>query len=321
MDKQILSDVLKAWGLTFKTTRPELAVAGSPERTEYRVVVEDDGSSFYLLESVAPALVSHKENIINALAHLHRCDIPFIQAYLPYQQNEYILNLYGRSWQLVPYFKGVVLDRPAYTREGWRGKILAEFLVEMKQKTGPIPGFNASLPFSLIQFIHGFQEKLRKFAPQILERLQPALILLGSGFMETHDCIPVSFCHGDYHPLNVIWSEKSMKAVIDWEFLGYKAELYDIANMIGCLGMEDPACLTGDMVYEFIKGAIVSGLWHKKSWDWLFEFVLALRFAWLSEWLRKPDPEMIELEMVYIELLLENRAKIESAWELKSGSA
>ncbi len=53
----------------------------------------------------------------------------------------------------------------------------------------------------------------------------------------------ISFCHGDLHPLNVIWGEKSIRAVIDWEFSGIKPEIYDLANMLGCLGMEDPANL------------------------------------------------------------------------------
>lgn len=317
MEKEIISEILLAWGIIFRAVRPELDVAGSPERTEFRIVVEDDLHRLYLLEAVAPALVGHKNNIIAALANLKQCNIPYIQPYLITPQKQNIVNFESRAWQLVPYIEGTVLDRPAYTREGWRGRILADFLLEMKRKTGPIPGFDAARPFSLIYFIREFLEKLHKHEPQLLDRVQPAVNLLRSSFFAAHDQMPVTFCHGDYHPLNVIWSEKGIKAVIDWEFLGYKAELYDVANMIGCLGMEDPSCLTGDLVFEFIHTAITSGLWHKNSWQSLFEFVLALRFAWLSEWLRKPDPDMIELEMVFIELLLDNRKIIEKAWELE----
>ena len=41
----------------------------------------------------------------------------------------------------------------------------------------------------------------------------------------------------------------------------------------------------------------------KFSLNYLTDFVLALRFAWLSEWLRKDDEEMLELELVYWEIL------------------
>lgn len=107
--------------------------------------------------------------------------------------------------------------------------------------------------------------------------------------------------------MNVIWSAAGINAVIDWEFLGFKPEIYDVAMMIGCLGMEKPQSLTGDLVFEFLKQFKGSGLIAEISWAFLFEFVLCLRFAWLSDWLKRSDREMIELEAVYIQLLLENR--------------
>jgi hypothetical protein len=39
------------------------------------------------------------------------------------------------------------------------------------------------------------------------------------------------------------------------------------------------------------------------------------RFAWLSDWLKRSDGEMIELETVYIELLLRNRVPLIRSWE------
>jgi homoserine kinase type II len=42
------------------------------------------------------------------------------------------------------------------------------------------------------------------------------------------------------------------------------------------------------------------------SWEVLIEFVIAIRFAWLSEWLRHDDLEMIALETVYMNLLTDN---------------
>jgi homoserine kinase type II len=135
-------------------------------------------------------------------------------------------------------------------------------------------------------------------------------------FLSVHDQLPVRFCHGDYHPLNVIWSEKGINAVIDWEFLGYKPEIYDIAMMIGCLGMEKPQSLTGDLVFGFLERLKESGLIAEISWSILFPFVLALRFAWLSDWLKRSDPEMIDLEAVYINLLLDNREIFTRSWEI-----
>jgi homoserine kinase type II len=47
------------------------------------------------------------------------------------------------------------------------------------------------------------------------------------------------------------------------------------------------------------------------------DFIVALRFAWLSEWLRKSDKEMIELEQVYMRLLIENKEQLVHSWGLQ----
>jgi homoserine kinase type II len=46
------------------------------------------------------------------------------------------------------------------------------------------------------------------------------------------------------------------------------------------------------------------------------EFVIALRFAWLSEWLRKKDEEMVQMETDYLLLLLDGREKLRQFWAL-----
>ena len=57
-----------------------------------------------------------------------------------------------------------------------------------------------------------------------------------------------------------------------------------------------------------------SGLISEISLDVFVEFVIAVRFAWLSEWLRHKDREMIELETVYMNLLADNYDMLKNAW-------
>jgi homoserine kinase type II len=45
----------------------------------------------------------------------------------------------------------------------------------------------------------------------------------------------------------------------------------------------------------------------------LIEFVIAIRFAWLSEWLRHEDREMIALETDYMNLLADNADVLKKA--------
>ncbi len=161
-------------------------------------------------------------------------------------------------------------------------------------------------------------QRLNRHDPQISARVQLAYAYLKERLEPVHDQFPISFCHGDLHPLNVIWSEDDMLAVIDWEFLGHKTEAYDAANLVGCIGMERPQGLTGDLAFEFIQSLRQTPYLSEASWKRFFELVLALRFAWLSEWLHRNDPEMVELEMVYISLLLENRDLLLRSWKVKA---
>ena len=78
--------------------------------------------------------------------------------------------------------------------------------------------------------------------------------------------------------------------------------------------MEDPQALAGELVKSYIAKMIEANIIAKESWQYLVEFIVALRFAWLAEWLRQKDKEMIRLELDYMRLLTENKDYLEKAW-------
>lgn len=313
---RLVEDVLKAWGLELGRVRGDIPIAGSPGRCEFRAVVEDEGSNLFVLENIRAASVDHKRRIARTLAFLADRGLPRVRAYLPSGDDEYLVFKNNSYWQLSPYVEGLPLRRPEYAFEGWRGPVLADFLADLWDRSRDVPFFERTSPFSIVAFIRDFTRTVERREPVLYLRIRPALVHLEQGFMSAHDRLPVRFCHGDYHPLNVIWSETGVRAVIDWEFLGYKPELYDAAMMIGCLGMEDPQCLTGDLVFQFARSLKGSGQVAAASWAHLFDLVLAQRFAWLADWLKRSDAEMIELEAVYIKLLLDNRGVFTRSWEV-----
>ena len=86
-------------------------------------------------------------------------------------------------------------------------------------------------------------DNLQSYHPTVFQELSPVLKYLKNSLFPKLTEMETTFCHGDYHPLNILWDEKKIMAVIDWEFTGYKPFLYDAANMLGCLGMEHPETL------------------------------------------------------------------------------
>lgn len=315
IDKTITSAAAQ-WNLKVTSIRRNIPIAGSPERCELRFVIECDDEATYLLESVFDTDVRHKLKIISCLNYLSGKGLPAVNPYICNSKNEYIIDCDDRFWQLSFYVEGAALSRPEYVFDKWRGRALAGFLINLGNKSKKVPFFSGTAPFSIKDYIYILISQIRKNDPEVLGKIGPVINFLEKRFMAVHDKLPVSFCHGDFHPLNIIWSQDSIRAVIDWEFLGIKPEIYDAANLIGCIGIEDPEGLTGELAYDFIAALKDAGLFSGMSRELFIEFVVAVRFAWLSEWLRHKDHEMIELEIVYMNLLAENSAMLKNAWEI-----
>ncbi|MBN1949536.1 MAG: phosphotransferase [Candidatus Cloacimonetes bacterium] len=312
-DLAFLRDISDFWGIPCCVLRKDLAVAGSPERVQIRLVLQDEKDRLFLLEGFRKNLSAAKLRIVNILNYLIAKEIPWINPYLPGENGQFFYTGTEYDWQISAYLAGVALPRPDYLHDGWRGETTARFALLLLQPEILPPELANSEPFSLIRFILDLIEKIKINEPLLYKRLQPVTDYLQSEFFIQHDLLPIKFTHGDLHPLNIIWSANSMQAVIDWEFTGLKPFPYDAANLIGCLGMEAPQGLLGNFCRAFLaafrqgENFLTPGI--------LFDFVLALRFAWLSEWLRSRDEMMIKLEVDYIGLLKNNKDLLIKTWD------
>jgi homoserine kinase type II len=311
-----LADILCPWGLEFKEERPEYPLAGSPERSLFRTVIEDAGARLFVLEKIDPRVVDRKREIAEAVEYLTEQGLAGVHPYLRNRDGDFITKAAGSFWQVSPFIDGVELQRPEYTLDAWRGKALARFLIDMKGKSEGIPFGSPGRPFSIAEFTRDLIIRMTRHNPERAAAVQKVYDHLEKHLFPAHDRLPVAFCHGDPHPVNVIWGDSEIRGVIDWEFSGYKPEIYDAALVAGCIGMEDPASLAGPLVMAFIQGLRGAGCFDASGFVVLPEFVIALRFAWLSEWLRKKDVDMVEQETDYLHLLLDGRDGLRRAWAL-----
>ncbi|OGX55608.1 MAG: hypothetical protein A2306_02365 [Omnitrophica WOR_2 bacterium RIFOXYB2_FULL_38_16] len=319
-DTQDMFEVLKLWGLNLKDVHKEVNIEGSPERTEYRVVCEDTLGDLYIVGKIPRALYDRKKRIALTLEHLREKGLQKIESFLINLNGEFVSEYNHCFWQIVHYVEGIDLPRPDYVFDKWRGSQLADFYIDLKERSADLPSLKSSEVFSIKDYVYDLINTIKENKPEMLERLLPVLEFLERDFMTAHDSFPVSFCHGDYHMLNMVWGESQINAVIDWEFSGSKPEIYDVANMLGCLGIEHPNSLTNELVIEFLSKLKEAGLFSEISWKYLLEFVVAQRFAWLSEWLRKDDLEMQDLEEYYIKLLIEKKDVLKNCWNSLSCS-
>jgi len=314
-DRQIIN-AAGALGLAVSSIRRDIDISGSPQRSEFRCVVECADQARYVMENIHPRMVDKKHAIINRLDFVAGQGLSGVYPYIRAANGEPIIQSDGRFWQASPYIPGVRLSRPGFECDSWRGEAMAEFCVSLHQKSCNIPEKLRNKNFSIVEYIRALMAPIKRQQPELHEKIRPAADFIETRLAPVHDPLPAAFCHGDYHPLNMIWSENGIRAVIDWEFSGIKPEIYDVATLIGCMGMETPDALAGPLVMAFIRDLKTSGILAQQSWASLPAFVIAIRFGWLSEWLRNRDAEMIELETVYMKLLMTHADDLKTIWSI-----
>ena len=308
--------VISHWGLDLKAVRSDCDLQGSPERSLFRIAVEDDAGRLFVLEQIAQDSRERKQLISRILDDFYADGLKQVVPYLKTPAGQSPAFCEDAWWQVAPFIAGTPLDRPRYLHDAAKGEALARFLCELSRHAKRLSPVRGMPLFSLKDYILKLEQDIGQHAPDVAPRFASIFAFLRRSFIEAHDTLPAAFCHGDYHPLNVIWQSDAIAAVIDWEFCGIKPEIYDAANLIGCVGMEHPSGLTDNLAAAFIGVMREESAISAESWGLFPEFVIALRCAWLAEWLRGKDREMIDLEETYMNLLIENLDRLKESWEI-----
>lgn len=304
---------LSLWGLTPACPRPDLFLPGSPERCVKRLAVEDTDGRVWMLEQLRPGQWDRRERIGVLLNHLAEAGLA-VPAYRPGPDNAFAPETGGHAYQLSPFISGTPLPQPDFIEDANRGVNLSRFLVALRRHDTLATSFQNEPELALEKYVNGLMTTVRTRHPKIHEVLLPVLPVLAPLFEAWHK-LPRAICHGDFHPLNVIWSGTEVAAVIDWEFSGIRPALFDTANCLGCIGIEDPTALVRGLAPSLLHELREYDCLDDLSFALLPQLLLALRFAWMSEWLRRQDTEMIEIELRYMRLLANSIDSLLPAWE------
>jgi homoserine kinase type II len=304
------------WKIEFQGVRTNIEIPGSPERTVSRVVIQDRFGRLFLLEKFPAEKFSIRDQVAKAVDFLNRQGLFEVLPYRKSDQEGFLPFFREGRYQLSSFLEGTVLKRPDYLDSPDMGKNFAVFLARMQRASQGIEKVSSFPQFSLKAYIYKLVSEMKIHDRPVYEKFLPFLKFLESGFMQAYDHLPLSFCHGDLHPLNVIWHQDTIKAVIDWEFAGIKPDLYDAANLVGCAGIENPNGLGRPMVMTFMEEIQKTSVISETGRRFFPEYVLALRFAWLSEWLRKKDQIMLDMEETYMGILVDHMEEIRKLWQM-----
>ncbi len=296
-------DALSPWGLETLERHNDKNIPGSPERAVSRSVIEDTENRLWLMERIATSQVETRTNIGGNLITLQESGMDWLLPYQKDTEGRLTSDVMGFPWQLSPFYESDELPRPEYVYDAERGTELAKFISQLREHTKGKEMKGPDQSFALIEYARRLVDTVKDREPEVYKRLEPICARLFPK-MERFIQLPKAFCHGDFHPLNVLWKGKTIGAIIDWEFSGIRPEIYDAANMIGCVAFENPGALGEGLIPAFMDGLYDNTDISDDSYESLPAYIPALRFAWLSEWLRKKDHEMLEMELEFMELLL-----------------
>jgi homoserine kinase type II len=312
--KNFIHWLFEQWGIVFHCLRDDCDIQGSPERTSERAVIQAKNGSLFLLEKFTRDKFDHRHRVARAVNFLNQNGLTQALGCKPNPSGQCLPFYTDYCFQVSDFLDGTELKRPDYLASGEMGANFADFLIRLHKAARGIQSIIPGTSFSLPDYICVLMDQAKHNNPDIHAQYLPFVEFLETRFIPEHDTIPISFCHGDLHPLNVIWKGNQINAVIDWEFTGFKPEIFDAANLVGCAGIEDPEGLGMPMVMTFIRELKNAGIISPKGWDLFPEYILALRFAWLSEWLRKNDTEMLDLEARYMEILMTHIDELRRIW-------
>ncbi|MBP5639457.1 MAG: phosphotransferase [Victivallales bacterium] len=302
----MISDVIRHWFQGEYESVDGCVPAGSPDRVYTRGVVQSrDNGARFVLEGVTHEKELKRTRQAETLADLCNAGCPLIPAWIPTASGQWGVDEENLFWQVRPYVVGMPLPRETYGQDDWRGQAMASFIHELQKASQAVHYHHVE--FSIVDYIRGLLPRIRERNEALFTDLQPIWKELDD-FSKAERELPMVLAHGDFHPLNVLWGDKSINGVIDWEFMGSKPDGYDAANLLGCLGMDTPEFLTAPMAMEFVESlspAVVR---------WLPEYIVALRFAWMREWCWRRDKEMMIQELDFLWLMLDNRDFLRKRW-------
>jgi len=275
---------------------------GSPNRYAKRLILQrrDDGHR-YILEGVVPTLSQKRSQQAETLARFATAGVTRIVPWHKAKNGSWGLIQDGLYWQCRDYVDATELPRETYALDGWRGREAGQWLrsIQAFQYSGET--------FLITSYIQYLMTAIQSSSPALFKDLSEVLKALD--FTEKDERqLPVVFSHGDFHPGNILWGNQTITSVIDWEFCGLKPICYDAANMLGCIGMDNPDWFNAPMAQAFIKELDLPPMASR----YLAKYIVALRFAWMREWWHSHNKAMMIQELDFMWLLLNFSQSIDS---------
>ena len=86
--------------------------------------------------------------------------------------------------------------------------------------------------------------------------------------------------------------------------------------MVGAVGFKNPDALIESFTCRFVGRLRDEARLDSLAWEIFFDLVIAIRFNWLTEWIRTNNENARDMEMLYMNLLTAQKDYIRKKWGL-----
>ena len=297
--------IISFWDINFAASGDKSLITGSPNRTETRFLFRDSSNVFYIAEgyNINKKNAQIRQNTL--LEFLKDNHLGGIAPFYRTRTGEHGVQYENLFWQIRPYIPAEKVDRAELGSNENYGILWGNFLLQLKNliAAGDPPPPMPNAPFYMANFL----PRIMRFAaikmPAITGKLREFEKIL-TPFFKWERTAGSMFAHGDFHPGNILTAGNKIQVVIDWEFAGLKFPGYDMALLIGCLGMDDPANFSSPAVIALQNTLYKNGYLPSSAWDLLPMLIAATRLGWLGEWLNLGEESLIYQELELLSILL-----------------
>ncbi len=181
--RETMKSIADLWQVRLKKLHHNIPIQGSPERSVFRVVLEDKNGKYFVLEQVPVKSLEQKRQIAATLDFLSKKNLARIQPYLADEKGKHVIKYKNNFWQMIPFVRGIPLDREKYMYEKWRGPVLANFLIELRRKSHSLPFLDPSKAFSLRNYVYKLIHEINLYNKDIKDEIKNVAGFLEKDFM------------------------------------------------------------------------------------------------------------------------------------------